>query len=250
MEELFNSYFFLNNIFYYDEKLYNLLNINELLKLENEKNNNDLIQKFFEEKKTNLGVVKNDIREYLFEIKIKTYKNNNDIKILINEGNIEIELSKTNIIEKIADKNKKIFCKINLVKFCLIIEKMAFILNKTIKKYSELEATLNNILNIYGRLLNIIYNIPENQIKNIKNYRIKDALYGEQKINALISEFEKRFNSSKIQIDKINQDNINDVNKEIRNLNIQLNSLLNKSNLKYVLYFTYFRDLIEFSSLF
>ena len=248
MEELFNSY--LNNIFYYDEKLYNLLNINELLKLENEKNNNDLIQKFFEEKKTNLGIVKNDIREYLFEIKIKTYKNNNDIKILINEGNIEIELSKTNIIEKIADKNKKIFCKINLVKFCLIIEKMAFILNKTIKKYSELEATLNNILNISGRLLNIIYNIPENQIKNIKNYRIKDALYGEQKINALISEFEKRFNSSKIQIDKINQDNINDVNKEIRNLNIQLKSLLNKSNLKYVLYFTYFRDLIEFSSLF
>ena len=127
---------------------------------------------------------------------------------------------------------------------------MVFILNKTIKKYSKLEATLNNSLNISGRYLNIIYNIPENQIKNIKNYRIKDALYGEQKINALISEFEKRFNSSKIQIDKINQDNINDVNKEIRNLNIQLNSLLNKSNLKYVLYFTYFRDLIEFSSLF
>ena len=127
---------------------------------------------------------------------------------------------------------------------------MVFILNKTMKKCGELEATLNNILNISGRLLNIIYNIPENQIKNIKNYRIKDALYGQQKINALISEFEKRFNSSKIQIDKINQDNINDVNKEIRNLNIQLNSLLNKSNLKYVLYFTYFRDLIEFSSLF
>ena len=127
---------------------------------------------------------------------------------------------------------------------------MVFILNKTIKKYSKLEATLNNSLNISGRYLNIIYNIPENQIKNIKNYRIKDALYGEQKINALISEFEKRFNSSKIQIDKINQDNINDVNKEIRNLNIQLKSLLNKSNLKYVLYFTYFRDLIEFSSLF
>ena len=39
LEELFHSY--LNNIFYYDEKLYNLLNINELLKLENEKNNND-----------------------------------------------------------------------------------------------------------------------------------------------------------------------------------------------------------------
>lgn len=245
LEELFNSY--LNNIFYYDEKLYNLFNINQLLKLENEKYNNDLIENYFEEKKTNLGIVKNDIREYLFEIKIKTYKDNKDIKILIDEGNIEIELSKTNIIEKTIDKNKSISCKINIVKFYLIIEKMAFILNKTIKKYKELEGTLNNILTISGKLMNIIYNIPENQIKNIKNYRIKDALYGEQKINALVSEFEKRFNSSKIQI---NQEKINDINKEISNLNGKLNSLLNKSNLKYVLYFTCFRDLIEFSSLF
>ena len=98
--------------------------------------------------------------------------------------------------------------------------------------------------------MNIIYNIPENQIKNIKNYRIKEVLYGEQKINALVSEFEKRFSSSKIQIDKINQEKINDINKEIQNLNAPLNSLLNKSNLKYALYFTCFRDLIEFSSLF
>ena len=247
LEELFNSY--LNNIFYYDEKLYNLFNINELLKLENEKYNNDLIQKFFEEKKTNLGAVKNDIREYLFEIKIKTY-NNNDIKILINEGNMQIDLTKTNIVEKLTDKNKDISCKINIVKFYLIIEKMASILNKTIKKYNELEGTLNNILNICGKLMNIIYNIPENQIKNIKNYRIKEVLYGEQKINALVSEFEKRFSSSKIQIDKINQEKINDINKEIQNLNAPLNSLLNKSNLKYALYFTCFRDLIEFSSLF
>ena len=248
LENLFNTY--LNNIFYYDEKLYNLFNINELLKLENEKYNNDLIQKFFEEKKTNLGIVKNDIREYLFEIKIKTYKNNNDIKILINEGNIEIELSKTNIVEKLEDKNKNISCKINIVKFYLIVEKMAFILNKTIKKYNELEGTLNNILNISGKLINIIYSIPENQIKNVKNYRIKEVLYGEEKINALVSEFVKRFSGSKIQIDKISQDKINDINKEIANLNGPLNSLLNKSNLKYVLYFTYFRDLIEFSSLF
>ena len=247
LEELFNAY--LNNIFYYDEKLYNLFNINELLKLENEKYNNDLIQKFFEEKKTNLGAVKNDIREYLFEIKIKTY-NNNDIKILINEGNMQIDLTKTNIVEKLTDKNKDISCKINIVKFYLIIEKMASILNKTIKKYNELEGTLNNILNICGKLMNIIYNIPENQIKNIKNYRIKEVLYGEQKINALVSEFEKRFSSSKIQIDKINQEKINDINKEIQNLNAPLNSLLNKSNLKYALYFTCFRDLIEFSSLF
>ena len=247
LEELFNAY--LNNVFYYDEKLYNLFNINELLKLENEKYNNDLIQKFFEEKKTNLGAVKNDIREYLFEIKIKTY-NNNDIKILINEGNMQIDLTKTNIVEKLTDKNKDISCKINIVKFYLIIEKMASILNKTIKKYNELEGTLNNILNICGKLMNIIYNIPENQIKNIKNYRIKEVLYGEQKINALVSEFEKRFSSSKIQIDKINQEKINDINKEIQNLNAPLNSILNKSNLKYALYFTCFRDLIEFSSLF
>ena len=247
LEELFNAY--LNNVFYYDEKLYTLFNINELLKLENEKYNNDLIQKFFEEKKTNLGAVKNDIREYLFEIKIKTY-NNNDIKILINEGNMQIDLTKTNIVEKLTDKNKDISCKINIVKFYLIIEKMASILNKTIKKYNELEGTLNNILNICGKLMNIIYNIPENQIKNIKNYRIKEVLYGEQKINALVSEFEKRFSSSKIQIDKINQEKINDINKEIQNLNAPLNSLLNKSNLKYALYFTCFRDLIEFSSLF
>ena len=248
LEELFNVY--LNNIFYYDEKLYNLFNINELLKLTNEKYNNDLIQKFFEEKKTNLGIVKNDIREYLFGIKIKAYKDNNDIKKLINEGNIEIELSKTNIIEKLTNKNNNISCKVNIVKFYLIIEKMAFILNKTIKKYNELEVTLNNILNIFGKLMNIIYNIPENQIKNIKNYRIKEVLYGEQKINALVSEFEKRFNNSKIQLDKINQEKINDINKEITNLNSILNSLLNKSNLKYALYFTCFRDLIEFSSLF
>ena len=247
LEELFNAY--LNNVFYYDEKLYTLFNINELLKLENEKYNNDLIQKFFEEKKTNLGAVKNDIREYLFEIKIKTY-NNNDIKILINEGNMQIDLTKTNIVEKLTDKNKDISCKINIVKFYLIIEKMASILNKTIKKYNELEGTLNNILNICGKLMNIIYNIPENQIKNIKNYRIKEVLYGEQKINALVSEFEKRFSSSKIQIDKINQEKINDINKEIQNLNAPLNSILNKSNLKYALYFTCFRDLIEFSSLF
>ena len=247
IEELFNAY--LNNIFYYDEKLYNLFNLNEFIKLDMEKFNNEIIQKFFEEKKTNLGTIKNDIREYIFEIKLKNFKDNKDIKPLINEGILEIELSKKNEEEKIINKNKVIKCKIKIIKLYLIIEKMILIIN-TKNKYKELISALNNIKIFSGKLLNIIYNIEEDHIKNVKNFRIKGVLYGDKKINAIVDEFEKRYNETKIVMNKVNQELINDINSEIKNLNTYFNSVLNKPDLKYSLYYTYFRDLIEFSSLF
>ena len=98
--------------------------------------------------------------------------------------------------------------------------------------------------------MNIIYNIEEDHIKNVKNFRIKGALYGDKKINAIVDEFEKRYNETKIVMNKVNQELINDINSEIKNLNTYFNSVLNKPDLKYSLYYTYFRDLIEFSSLF
>ena len=247
IEELFNAY--LNNIFYYDEKLYNLFNLNEFIKLDMEKFNNEIIQKFFEEKKTNLGTIKNDIREYIFEIKLKNFKDNKDIKPLINEGILEIELSKKNEEEKIINKNKVIKCKIKIIKLYLIIERMILIIN-TKNKYKELISALNNIKIFSGKLLNIIYNIEEDHIKNVKNFRIKGVLYGDKKINAIVDEFEKRYNETKIVMNKVNQELINDINSEIKNLNTYFNSVLNKPDLKYSLYYTYFRDLIEFSSLF
>ena len=246
MEDLFNVY--LNNIFYYDEKLYNLFNIYELIKLDMGKYYNEIMQKFFEEKKANLGNIKNDVREYLFDIKIKNYKDNIDIKPLINEGIIEIELSKKSIEEQITTQYKSINTRIKIVKLYLIIEKM--ILNSKLKKYNELVCALNNIKVVSGKLLNIIYNIAEDNLKNIKNFRIKAVLYGDKKINATVDEFENRYSKSKIAINKINQDFINDINGELKNLNSFFNSILNKSDLKYSLYFTSFRDLIEFSSLF
>ena len=247
IEELFNAY--LNNIFYYDEKLYNLFNLNEFIKLDTEKFNNEIIQKFFEEKKTNLGTIKNDIREYIFEIKLKNFKDNKDIKPLINEGILEIELSKKNEEEKIINKNKVIKCKIKIIKLYLIIERMILIIN-TKNKYKELISALNNIKIFSGKLLNIIYNIEEDHIKNVKNFRIKGVLYGDKKINAIVDEFEKRYNETKNVMNKVNQELINDINSEIKNLNTYFNSVLNKPDLKYSLYYTYFRDLIEFSSLF
>ena len=248
LEELFNGY--LNNIFYYDEKLYNVFNLNELIKLEMDQFNNEIIQKFFEEKKCNLDSDKDDIREFSFDMKFKNYKDNNDLKSLINEGIIEVELSKTYLKEKIIDKNVNFNCKINIIKFYLIIENMIFVLNKKVNKYNVLVSTLKNIIIYSGKLLNIIYKIEENKLKNIKNYRIKEVVYGDKKIIAIVDEFEKKFANSKIQINNINQAIINDINKEIKNLNVSLNSILNKPNLKYALYFTCFRDLIEFSSLF
>ena len=247
MEELFNAY--LNNIIYYDERLYSLFNLNQLLNLDIEKFNYEILQKFFEEKKSHNGLFKNDIRMYLFDIKIKIYKKNEDLKSLINQSKIDITLTKTNIDEIIDDK-KKINCKINIIKLFLIIEYMVSVLNKKIMKYNELCATLNNIKIYTGKLLNIIYKIAEDQLKNIKNYRIKEIAYGDKKINLIVAEFEKRFTNSKIQLNTINQEMMNNINKEIKNIDSSMSLLLNKPNLKYALYFTNFRDLIEFSTLF
>ena len=248
MEELFNTY--LNNIIYYDERLYNLFNLNKLLNLDIEKFNNEILQKFFEEKKSHIGLFKNDIRLYLFDIKIKIYKNNEDLKPLINQSKIEIALTKTNIDENIDNKKKKINCKINIIKLYLIIEDMVSVLSKNIMRYNELSATLNNIKIYTGKLLNIIHKIAEDQLKNIKNYRIKEAAYGDNKKNLIVTEFEKKFSNSKIQLDAINQEIMNNINKEIKNIDSSMSLLLNKPNLKYALYFTSFRDLIEFSTLF
>ena len=247
MEELFNSY--LNNVFYYDENIFQKFNLNRLINLDIDKFNNEIINNFFNEKISNIGKFEDDIRQYLFDIKIKIYKDNNDIKPLINDGNIEISLSKTNE-GKILDKDKKIEPIINIIKLYLIIENMIFVLNNKIKRYSELSGTLNNTRIYNGKLLNIIYNIKEEELKNIKNYRIKDAVYGDEKMDSIVTELKTKFSDTKIQINAINQEVINEINKEIKNLNTCFNSLLNKSNIKYVLYFTSFRDILEFSNLF
>ena len=244
MEKLFNSY--LNNIFYYDEKIYKTFKINQLINIDMDKFYNEIINNFFEEKTSNIGLFQDDIRQNSFDIKLKIYNDNNDIMPLINEGNIEISLSKTNVL----NQNKKIDCKINIIKLYLIIENMIYILNNQIKRFSELSTTLNKIKIYNGTLLNIIYNIAEDKLKNIKNYRIKEALYGDDKINSIVLEFKKKFNDTKIQMEEIDQELINDINNEIKNLNTSFNSLLNKSDLKYVLYFSSFRDLFEISNLF
>ena len=248
MEELFNNY--LNNIFYYDEKLYNIFKLNQLITLNKDKFHEEIIHKFFEEKKQNIGLFKDDIRQFLFDIKLKIYKNNNDIKSLINENNIEITISKANTEEIISNDKKVINCKINIIKLYLLIENMIKVLTQKKLPYNELSSNLNNIKIYVGKLLNIIYNVPEDQLKNIKNYRTNKVVYGEQKINCLIEEFEKKYSNAKIKINNINNELINELNKEIKNLNSTLNSLLNKPNLKYALYFTSFREIIEFNSLY
>lgn len=247
MEKLFNSY--LNNVFYYDEKLFNLFNIHQLMHLDINKFNNEIIIKFFEDHSSNKESFKDDIRLYKFEIKFKIYKDINDIAPLINDGEIEISLSKEQD-GKILNNNKTIKSIINIIKLYLILEKMVFDLNNNINKYSELTVMLNNSKIYSGKLLTLLYNISEEQLKNIKNYRTKEVLYGDNKINAIVLEFKKRFINNKLQITKINQEKINDINKEINNLNASFNSLLNQSNLKYSLYFPSFRDLLEFSNLF
>ena len=248
MEELFNTY--LNNIIYYDERLYKLFNLNELLQTNAIKFNYDIIKNFFEEKKSHIGLFKKDIRLYLFDIKMKLYKKNDDLKPLINESNIEIKISKTDINDVTNNNKKQINCTINVIKFYLIIEDIILILNKNIIGYNELSTTLNNIKIYIGKLLNIIYTVPEDQLKNIKNYRLKEPAHGDRKINLIVEEFEKRYSKNKVKMNIVNQELINDINKEIKNLNNSMNLLMNKPNLKYVLYFTGFRDLIEFNTLF
>ena len=247
MEELFTSY--INNLFYYDENLYETFNLNQFINLDIDKLNNEVIYNFFNEKISNKGLFQDDIRQFLFDIKIKNYNDINDIKPLINDGNIEISLSKTNLGEILDDDIKNEF-QINITKLYLIMENMIYVLNNIIESYSELSGTLNNIKIYDGKLLNIIYNIKEDQLKNIKNYRIKEVSYGDTKINLIVLEFKKRFSDNKITINEVNKDLINDINKEIENINTCFDSLLNKSNLKYVLYFSCFRDLLEFSNLF
>jgi hypothetical protein len=247
IEELFNAY--LNNIIYYDERLYNFFNLYELLQLSENKFNYEIIKNFFEEKKSHIGLFKKDIRLYLFDLKIKLNKKNDDLKPLINESKIEVTLSKTDIDENTNNK-KQNNCKINIIKFYLIIENITSILNTNKIGYIELSSTLNKIKTNIGIVLTIVYKIAEDQLKNIKNYRLKEAAYGNKKINMIVEEFENRYSKNKVQINKVNQELINDINKEIKNLNSNLNLLMNKPNLKYVLYFTTFRDLIEFNTLF
>jgi hypothetical protein len=247
IEELFNAY--LNNIIYYDERLYNFFNLYELLQLSENKFNYEIIKNFFEEKKSHIGLFKKDIRLYLFDLKIKLNKKNDDLKPLINESKIEVTLSKTDIDENTNNK-KQNNCKINIIKFYLIIENITSILNTNKIGYIELSSTLNKIKTNIGIILTIVYKIAEDQLKNIKNFRLKEAAYGNKKINMIVEEFENRYSKNKVQINKVNQELINDINKEIKNLNSNLNLLMNKPNLKYVLYFTTFRDLIEFNTLF
>ena len=247
IEELFNAY--LNNIIYYDERLYNFFNLHELMQLSEDKFNYEIIKNFFEEKKSHIGLFKKDIRLYLFDLKIKLNKKNDDLKPLINESKIEVTLSKTDIDENTNNK-KQINCKINIIKFYLIIENIISILNRNKIGYIELSSTLNKIKTNIGILLTIVYKIAEDQLKNIKNYRLKEAAYGNKKINMIVEEFENRYSKNKVQMNKVNQELINDINKEIKNLNSSLNLLMNKPNLKYVLYFTSFRDLMEFNTLF
>ena len=71
MEKLFNSY--LNNLLYYDEKMYKIFNINQLINIDMDKFYNEIINNFFEEKSSNIGLFQDDIRQYLFDIKIKIY---------------------------------------------------------------------------------------------------------------------------------------------------------------------------------
>ena len=252
-ELLLNDY--LNNLIYYDEKLFNEFKLNKILNLDIEKFDVDLLINFFE--KDNLECA-NDITNMLFDIVLQPINEINDKN---NIFNINFELKGVDKKNVIDDNNKEINMDLNLVKLYIIIDGILPVINSYLKKnFNQLYSVLNEIKTNIENYMYICLDIDADIIKKIKTrsqgeidkVKFEKMLFGHRRIDEICTLIEAKLFDGK-SIDDINlkkDDIIPKINEKIKELNKSISTLLNNKSLKYILFFSSIRDIFGISKLF
>lgn len=252
LELLLNDY--LNNLIYYDEKLFNEFKLNKLLNLDIEKFDEDLLVNFFE--KDNLECA-NDITNMLFDIVLQPINEINDINNIFNINFKLKGVDKKNII----DKNKEINMDLNLIKLYIIIDGILPVINSYLKKnFNQLYSVL---IEIKTNIENYIYLCLDADVTTIKKIKMKSQgeidrvkyekmLFGHRRRDEICSLIETKLfdckNISDINLKK--NDIIPKMNEKIKELNKLISTSLNNKSLKYILFFSSIRDIFGISKLF
>ena len=252
LELLLNDY--LNNLIYYDEKLFNEFKLNKLLNLDIEKFDEDLLVNFFE--KDNLECA-NDITNMLFDIVLQPINEINDINNIFNINFKLKGVDKKNVI----DKNKEINMDLNLIKLYIIIDGILPVINSYLKKnFNQLYSVL---IEIKTNIENYIYLCLDADVTTIKKIKMKSQgeidrvkyekmLFGHRRRDEICSLIETKLFDSK-NISDINlkkNDIIPKMNEKIKELNKLISTTLNNKSLKYILFFSSIRDIFGISKLF
>jgi hypothetical protein len=252
LELLLNDY--LNNLIYYDEKLFNEFKLNKLLNLDIEKFDEDLLVNFFE--KDNLECA-NDITNMLFDIVLQPINEINDFNNIFNINFKLKGVDKKNVI----DKNKEINMDLNLIKLYIIIDGILPVINSYLKKnFNQLYSVLNEIKTNIENYIYICLNVDTDTIKKIKmksqgeidKVKYEKMLFGHRRRDEICSLIETKLVNAK-NIDDINMtknDIIPKINEKIKELNKSIGTLLNNKSLKYILFFSSIRDIFGLSKLF
>ena len=252
-ELLMNDY--LNNLIYYDEKLFIEFKLNKILNLDIEKFDEDLLVNFFE--KDNLECA-NDITNMLFDIVLQPLI---EINNKYNIFNINFKLKgvdKKNILD---NKNKEINMDLNLIKFYIIIDGILPVINSYLKKnFNQLYSVLNEIKTNIETYIYICLDADADTIKKIKfksqgeidRVKYEKMLFGHKRRDEICSLIETKLfddkNISDINLKK--EDIIPKINEKIKELNKSIGTLLNNKSLKYILFFSSIRDIFGLSTLF
>jgi hypothetical protein len=244
----------LNNLIYYDEKLFNEFKLNKLLNLDIEKFDEDLLVNFFE--KDNLECA-NDITNMLFDIVLQPINEINDINKIFNINFKLKGVDKKNVI----DKNKEINMDLNLIKLYIIIDGILPVINSYLKKnFNQLYSVL---IEIKTNIENYIYLCLDADVTTIKKIKMKSQgeidrvkyekmLFGHRRRDEICSLIETKLFDSK-NISDINlkkNDIIPKMNEKIKELNKLISTSLNNKSLKYILFFSSIRDIFGISKLF
>ena len=245
---------YLNNLIYYDDSLFQEFQMNKILNLDIEKFNDDLLINFFENENIEC---QNGISNILFDVILKPLNKDILIDNIFSIKCIIKGIDKKNIIN---DDNKEININLNLIKLYKIIDNTIPIINSYLKKnLNELYSILNEIKTYIENFIEVIFNINQDDIKKI-NFRsneevnrikYKNLLFGEKYIDEFKNIFEKKLiEKNENYKDNLDENNIGKINDKIKEINKDINSILNKKSLKYALFFLDIRKFFGISKIF
>ena len=250
-ELLLNDY--LNDLIYYDDNLFIQLQLNKILNLDIEKFNENILINFFEN--NNIECI-NNISNILFDIILHPL----DEKISIDNYLFSIKYTLKGIDKKniLNDNNKEVNMDLNIIKLYIIIDNILPVINSFLKKnFNELYSSLGEIKIYIENYLGLFFDINAEQFKKLKikseneinKAKYQKLLFGEKRINEFSSSIINKLIKYKKDIDNFEDKNIEKINGKIKEINKTLNSILNNSNLKYVLFFSEMRKILGISQL-
>ena len=250
-ELLLNEY--LQNIIYYDENLFNQFQLNKILNLDIEKFNEEVLINYFED--NNIECV-NNIANILFDIILHPL--NKDISIDNYLFSIKYTLKGIDKKNIINDDNKEVNLNLNIIKLYIIIDNILPVINAYSKKnFNELHSSLSEIRIYIENCIEILFNINADGMKKIKfktdqevnRAKYKKSLFGKKKINEFSSVMKNKIIEYKKDLNNL-EEKKEIINEKIKQINKSITSLLNNSNLKYVLFFSEIRKILGISQIF